>query len=111
QNQSSLVITSQVAGTIVTPGQTIAVHVNAQGMFSTIGVLGSTPLDWANPVGQEFTLYIPQSIQPGQYSVTAVGKTSSGLAVFSKKVPLVVETSTQGRTLEVKIDPLVFDYI
>ncbi len=96
QSQPALQITSPADGTTVNSGQTISVTITSPAnlTFTSIGILGpGGPLDANTSAPATFSLTIPAMIRPGRSSLTAVGKTSAGQAVFSRSVPITVERS------------------
>ena len=94
QTQPALQISSPADGTLVNPGQTISVTVTSPAglTFTYIALNGPGGLV-GNNSSVPTTLYttIPTKISPRKYNLTAIGKTSSGQAVFSKAISLSVE--------------------
>lgn len=104
--QSQLRIVSPTSGVVVRPGQTVAIMVSADPAVQKLVLMGQHPLGMARlAVGGEagsvaqgqndghplqFLLTIPTAIRPGNYRVTAVGRTSGG-TVESKALALDVE--------------------
>src|SRR5579883_2821644 len=78
---TGLAITSPSDGSVVSPGQNLAVTVSPTGSFNQIVVLGEGPIGFSKVLAgsaTQFTLAIPATLSPGRYSVTAIGATSGG---------------------------------
>ena len=94
QTQPALQISSPAEGTLVNTGQTISVSVSSPAnlTFTSIAIIGpGGPADVNTSAPATFSLTIPSNAVPGSYLLTAVGKTSAGAAVFSKRVAIIVE--------------------
>jgi hypothetical protein len=90
--QPTLRITSPADGTVVHPGQSLKVKVEALGTFQQVVITGhgsmTAPL-LAPPY--DFTIEIPSRGTPGPYPLTAGGFTAPGQGTFSIPVTLQVE--------------------
>lgn len=94
QTQPALQISSPSDGVLVNPGQTISVTVTSPAglTFTYIALNGPGGLVGNNSsVPTTLSTTIPTKISPRKYNLTAIGKTSSGQAVFSKAISLSVE--------------------
>jgi len=92
--QAALQITSPSTGTVVNPGQTIQVIVTASQPFTSMLLVGQSPLGLSQPlVGPPYSssVTIPPQTDPGPHTLTALGSTSSGGLVPSVPVVLDVE--------------------
>jgi hypothetical protein len=91
----SLQITSPAQGAVVNPGQTVTVTVTTSGtVFSGVLVMGDDPLDACEALaGPPFqcSIQIPIDIDPGTYTLTASGATSSNNSYDSDPVSIDVE--------------------
>ncbi len=91
----SLQITSPADGTVVAPGQSVAVHVTAAGgPFQAVVILGGGPLGMSQILTAppyDFTIQIPSNISPGRYPLTAAGFTTPGQGAKSEPIGIVVE--------------------
>ncbi|MGA2647393.1 MAG: Ig-like domain-containing protein [Candidatus Sulfotelmatobacter sp.] len=108
--QSLMRILSPSAGTVVRPGQTIAISVSADASVEKLVLIGQRPLGvgqissgaapgiMARGLGEagrvQFGLRIPAQTQPGIYRVTAMGRVSGG-DVESEAVTIDVEKSEE----------------
>lgn len=93
--QPTLQITSPANGAIFSPGQTIAVSVSPSGSgFSFIAIIGQGPLGVTAPVytpPYQFSIPIPTTITPAQYTLTAMGVISPGQSIMSAPITVVVQ--------------------
>jgi hypothetical protein len=94
--QPSLQITSPADGTIMNPGQNLSIRVSSPSgtAFAHVFVIGENPIGSsteAASVPAQFSLVIPADIDPGQYSITAVGITATGQHVESDPIAVGVE--------------------
>jgi hypothetical protein len=108
--QPTLRITSPADRTLVNPGQSIKVTVEASGRFFAVSVIGWQPIrsgETRNAPPYDFTVEIPDTISPGEYTVTAAGSTGSRLPTLSDPIHLVVELADAPITL--KVQPSVFE--
>ncbi len=91
----SLQITSPANGTVVTPGQNLAVSVTATGgPFQEVIVVGFDPIGMTEPLTAppyNFTIQIPVSIRPDKYLLTASGLITPGQVTDSKSIVIIVE--------------------
>lgn len=108
--ETSLRILSPASGVVARPGQAVTITVSASSAVEKLVLIGQHPLGMARPAfngtagmvaqGQgeghplQFLLTIPNTIQPGTYRVTALGRTSDGV-VESNALVLDVERSDQ----------------
>jgi hypothetical protein len=108
-----LQITAPADGTIVAPGQTLAVTVSspANVAFSSVGVIGERPLgltDIATAVPAQFSIVIPANIAPRIYELTAMGTTASGQDVESEPIEIDVERSDMPTSLSALLPRIIF---
>jgi Gram-negative bacterial TonB protein C-terminal len=91
----SLRISSPRDHTMVHPGETVNVVVDAHGIFSDIVMVGQEPLPWFSQPAKPpatFAIQIPkQDIQGGQYMLSAFGVLTSGEHVESEPIYVDVE--------------------
>ena len=106
--QPSLRITSPADATVVHPGQSFKVKVEAIGKFTLVGVISGNPIGSPNPVPAppyEFTIEIPADITESRYPLTfpltATGFTSAAL-VSSKPITIVIGFPTRQIRLTVQ---------
>jgi hypothetical protein len=108
--QNLLRILSPASGLVARPGQTVTITVSSDSAVQKLVLMGQRPLGIARLAsdgaagivaqGQgeghplRFLLTIPTAIQPGNYRVTAFGRTSSG-TVESEPLALDVERPDQ----------------
>jgi hypothetical protein len=108
--ETSLRILSPASGVVARPGQAVTITVSASSEVEKLVLIGQHPLGMARPAfngtagmvaqGQgeghplQFLLTIPNTIQPGTYRVTAIGRTSDDV-VESNVLALDVERSDQ----------------
>jgi hypothetical protein len=104
--QPTLQITSPANGTVFSPGQTITVSVSPSGAgFSMIGVGGEDPLGFAGFVSTppyQFSIQIPTTITPKQYTLTAMGVVTGGQAVSSPQIRVAVQRPDSPVSLNVQ---------
>lgn len=88
-------ITSPANGTLVHPGDTVRVTVDASGQkFMMMSIEAAVPIEDPEPLTgppYNFTIHIPDRITPGRYSLIASGVTSPGQGEESEAVVLDVE--------------------
>lgn len=88
-------ITSPPSGTVVHPGDTVAVSVAASGQkFLMMGLETQIPINNDEVLREppyHFTVHIPKTISPGVYSLIASGATAVGQGEESPAVLLDVE--------------------
>ncbi len=108
--QPTLRITSPADKTVVRPGQSFRVKVEATGRFIHVIVIGGDPIGSSVPLSTppyEFTIKIPENISetryPLTYPLTADGCTSPGNCVNSKPIHIVVEFP--GPQIRLKVQP------
>jgi Bacterial Ig-like domain (group 2) len=92
--QPSLKIISPADKTVVHPGETLTVEIEATGSFVAIIVFTNNPFPWSETATQppyKFTLSIPNDIDLGRYKIVANGSTKSYGVIESKPVELDVE--------------------
>ena|SRR5579872_7067394 len=94
--QPRLRITSPADGTIVLPGQSLIVTVEAfpAGAFKQVIIIGSDVIGFSRPLiapPYRFTIPIPSKIDPGKYLLTADGATAPGQGTMSDPIEIVVE--------------------
>ena len=97
-------ITSPASGTVVIPGQQVAVTVadSPAGSFQDVLLLGQEPLGMSQPLSAppyQFSFQIPSTIRPGSYNLTAVGVITPGQLVDSAPISLAVERPDTPTTL------------
>ena len=102
----SLQITSPADGTVVAPGQSVAVHVTATGgPFQQVVVMGGGPIPWSQFLTAppyDFTIQIPSNISPRRYSLTASGYTAPGQGAESEPIGIVVEPAEDPTSLSIQ---------
>jgi hypothetical protein len=89
----SLRITAPAAGTIVNPGQSIKVVVEASGVFKNVGV-GCKPIGGSDMLAAppyQWTIEVPKDAVPGPCPLTAVGFGPPPQPVDSESVGILVE--------------------
>jgi hypothetical protein len=91
----TVTITSPDDGTVVEPGQTIVVRVDATpGVFRFVQLIAQAPLRYdqaLNAPPYEFQLHVPSDIASGVCALTAVGSIQPGVRVYSRAIHLDVE--------------------
>jgi len=95
--QTTLQITSPTTGTVVAPGNSVTVTVAASGETPQ-GVLiaASDPIGFSDEVDAapfQFTIQLPNAIDPGLYVFTADGWTASGNPVTTDAIRIDIERS------------------
>jgi hypothetical protein len=103
--QPSLRITSPADGTLVNPGQSLKVTVEASGRFQQVILIGAQPMGGTVPLSAppyEFTIKIPNRISPRRYSLTADGCTAPGQCTSSKPIMILVELADESISLRVQ---------
>src|SRR5271168_499772 len=111
-------ITSPTAGTTFNTGQTINVTlvVTAPGAFKTFALIGTGQLGAAQPqpagsTAPTFALPIPASLQPGNYSITAVGYGANSNIVAQSRVLVQIQNPSALINLILPSDALTFEAI
>ncbi len=104
--QPTLRITAPADGTVVHPGQSLTVTVEASppGAFLQVILFGSDRFGFGPPLlapPYRFTVQIPSHIVPGEYRVTADGATAPGQGAASDPITLVVERTDTPASLRV----------
>ena len=108
--QPTLRITSPVDGTIVHPGESLKVTVEAPpvGVLPNVLLIGWGPLGMFRAVGSppyQFVVPVPKTIAPGPYRLTAAGTSPSQgknpIPVESKPITILVERADEPVRLEV----------
>lgn len=110
--QPSLRITSPAAGTIVHPGQSLTVTVEATSAraFQQVIVIGGDPIGFSRPLTAppyRFTIQIPSKIDPGRYLLTADGATAPGQGTMSDPIEIVVERPDS--PVRLRVEPSILD--
>lgn len=111
---------------VVRPGQTVAITVSADTAVQKLVLTGQQPLGMARLVSDgtggivaqgrgeqhplQFLLAIPTTIRPGNYQVTAVGRTSTG-TVVSKALDLDVERPDEPTRINVEPSIIQFTHL
>src|SRR5262245_40979854 len=99
QESPTLKIIAPAAGTAIQPNQTIELQVagTKAELFDNVPIMGETPFDFLGTKTPEalitFTLTVPNSIRPGRYSLTAVGKLKSGGLILSAPIQILIPPS------------------
>ena len=95
--QPSLQITSPADGTVVNPGQPLAVTVAASGAdFEMVVVVGQDPIGSAQVLSAppyEFSIEIPSGISLRRYTLTAEGTVGPGQGADSDPISIDIERS------------------
>jgi hypothetical protein len=111
-------ITSPAPGTTFNTGQTInvTVDVTAPGAFKTFALIGSGELGAAQPqpagtTPPSFALPIPANLQPGSYSITALGYGPNSSIVAQSRVLIQIENPSALINLITPSDTLTFEAI
>ena len=87
-------ITSPADGTLVKPGETLAVTVATSGSFRMMVVIGQDPIGFTGPLmapPYRFSVQIPSHISPRRYTLTAVGAIEAGKGTTSDPISIDVE--------------------
>jgi hypothetical protein len=94
---ATLQITSPADGAVVHSGKSVLVMVNADSsVFQCVGLVGDSPLGDAGErlaPPYRFTLQVEPGLPSGLYTITAIGLTQSGDAVFSAPITIDIERS------------------
>ena len=108
-------IASPASGALFNPGQTIPVTVNADpSAFQTVVVAGQFPIGVSQILTAppyQFQLQIPSYIEPGPYSLTALGVTQAGNVIGSAPITIAIERPDSPQQLEPSLSTLSFNYI
>jgi hypothetical protein len=94
--QPTLRITSPNDASVVHPGQSLTVIVAASppGSFQQVVIVAWDPIGGSLPLKAppyQFTVQIPNEIDPGEYLITAHGATEPGHDIRSNSIRIVVE--------------------
>ncbi len=110
--QPSLRITSPAAGTVVNPGKSIKVVVEASGVFRNVAVVGCDPIGGSDMLAAppyEWTIEVSKDASPGRCPLTAVGLGSTPQPVDSEPVAIQIELSdTESVRLEAEFPVMEF---
>jgi len=104
--EAALQITSPTSGTVVRPGQTIAVSVSTSGgtftgvFIASPATKGLEPLLTAPPF--QFLITIATDIAPGIYKLTAMGATATSTLLASPSISIDVERSDSPQKIRVE---------
>ena len=103
--QPTLRITSPSNGTVVTPGQSLKVTVEATpaDAFKSMSIIAT----WQGAEGRvsppwEFTIKVPETAGARKHALTAVGAVTPGQPIYSSAISLVLEPSDAPATLRVQ---------
>jgi hypothetical protein len=111
--QPQLQITAPSNGTVVNPGQSIAVTVAASGgTFQGVMVVAWNPIPSTLPLASppyQFQIEIPNDIHAGRYLLTASGYTSPGHGIDSPSITIVVEPPATAIPNHLRIEPESLD--
>ena len=114
QSGPTLQITSPTDRTVVSPGQTITILVNATpaNAFSQLLLVGDNPIGFSavNQTASQFTLVIPANIAADTYQLTALGAITPGTLIASPPVNIAVEPATAPVSLNLLPGLIAFDY-
>ena len=104
----TLQITAPAAGTIVNPGQVLAVTVvdSPTGSFTEVAVDAPDPIGFSTILTAppyQFSIQIPSSISPGPYALTATGVISPGSGADSE--PLIIDVEPNSPPVSVQVTP------
>jgi hypothetical protein len=110
--QPSLRITSPTDGTVVHPGESLTVTVEAlpAGAFKQVIIVGWDPIGFSRPLTTppyRFTIQVPSKIDPGKYLLTADGATAPGQGTMSDPIAIVVERPDP--PVRLRIEPSILD--
>jgi hypothetical protein len=113
QQPASLQIAAPAAGTVVAPGQSIAVSLSSPAgtTFAAAFVVGEDPLptsDAANAVPAQLTMAVPASIASRRYGLTAFGRTTTGITVQSETMLIDVERPDMPRSIAADMPSVSF---
>lgn len=99
---SPISITLPANGTMVNPGQTLAVVVSVDSSVKNVMVAGEVPLGFGQDTGiaGQFAVAVPSEITPGPYVIGASGTDSAGNDVLSQ-ITVDVERPDDPQELEV----------
>jgi hypothetical protein len=105
--QPTLRITSPNDATVVHPGQSLTVIVAASppGSFQQVVIVAWDPIGGSLPLKAppyQFTVQIPNEIDPGEYLITAHGATEPGHDIRSNSIRIVVERADLPLSLRVE---------
>ena len=90
----TLRITSPRDGTVVHPGDSVKVMVEATGKFQMVMIIGTRPIGGSMPLSAppyDLFVKIPENITPDKYLLTAVGAALPGHSTNSEPVVVIVE--------------------
>lgn len=104
EESEAIQITAPADGTVVALGSTLKITVTAEKDAKVIGVLtdGHFPNLRFGLQANEFLQDVPETIEPKEYRLTAIGTTTGG-PIFSKQVTIRVEP--QGYPVSFEMDP------
>jgi hypothetical protein len=113
QSPPQIQITSPVAGTVVSPNQTVSVSVSSPTgtSFSKVAVIAEDPLissSIAVSLPAQLTITVPATISPGTYMLTAMGTTTAGNVTQSTTVLIDVERPDMPTSISVNPSKLLF---
>jgi len=106
--QPSLRITSPAAGTVVNPGGSIKVVVEASGVFKNVAVVGCNQIGGSGTLAAppyEWTIELPKDTWVGQCPLTAVGFGPAPQPVDSEPITILVELPEDAPMRLVAEDP------
>ena len=93
--QTTLKILQPAGGTVVHPGESIVIYVEASGEpLKGVAIAAGDPIRGAQPIARppyQFEVLVPLTTQPGVYKLTAFGNTTSGQHVASAGTNVNVE--------------------
>lgn len=104
--QPSLKIVSPTDKTVVHPGDTLTVEVEASGTFAAVIVFTKDPIpepETATQPPYKFTMSIPKNIDPGPYKIVANG--SSKLYGVIQSRPVEIDVEIADKPVKIITDP------
>jgi IPT/TIG domain/Bacterial Ig domain len=110
-----LQITAPADGTVVHPGQTVAVTVApvSGNVFSVIMLAGKGPFVFSAPVYSapyQFSLTVPQNIAAGKYQITAIGGRQGQTFGTSNPISLDVEPAAAITSIRPEAAGIIFSH-
>lgn len=113
QGLPALQITSPSSGTVVSPGQTIAVTVTVSpgASVAEMIIIGEDPIGFSQVLTSspyQFTLQLPTIIRAGSYKLTASATGSLGEDLES--APITVDVEPAGAVTSLRVEPTMIQF-